>query len=133
MLKNTDQTRFALFSRDFVFAYWQTVKSGAFPMPPNKPIEETLEELLALVSYTTEIQPSLGRPESSYSLRMASKHGDWWLFTFHVSSAGWTLLGCSAPSSDKSKPHDLLGPVYSRYFEPFLRHVTNAANAQNRI
>ena len=129
----TDQETFSSFARDFVRAYWQTVKSREFPMPPNEAVEKTVEELLSAVSHSTEVQPSFGRSGVLYKLLMTSKHGAWWLFTFRATAAGWTLVGCSARSDDDSKPHDLLDSVYSQYFEPFLRHVTDAASAQNRI
>ncbi|MBI5760874.1 MAG: hypothetical protein HZA46_20320 [Planctomycetales bacterium] len=56
-----------------------------------------------------------------------STHGAWWLFTFRDSGRAWEIVGASAPS-DNETPHELLGPVYSQYFKPFLRHVTEAAN-----
>jgi len=128
-MPNTDQASFENFASAFVHAYWQTVKSGDFPMPPNEAIEETLEELLSAVSYSTDVQT----PEISCKLLMTGQHGDWWHFAFRGTDHGWSLVGCSARSDDDSNPHDLLGPVYSRYFGPFLRHVTKVANSDNRI
>ncbi len=130
---NTTQIRFARFARDFVRIYWQTVKSGDFSMPPHEPSEETVDELLSEVSHTTEIEPSTARSGALYKLLMTSKFGDWWLFSFRDGVPAWTLVGCAARSDDDSQPHDLLAPVYSQYFEPFLRHVTEAANTQNGI
>lgn len=132
-MRNIDQETFSSFARGFVRAYWQTVKGGEFPMPPNEAVEETVEELLSAVSHSTEVQPSSGRSGVLYELRMTSKHGDWWLFTFRATAAGWTLVGSSARSDDDSEPHDLLDSVYSQYFEPFLRRVTDAASAQNNM
>ncbi len=130
---NTDQTRFASFAQNFVRSYWLTVSNGDFPMPPNEPVEETLDELLSEVSHTTEVSTSSGRSKVSYKLLMTSKHGDWWLFKFSDNAPGWRLVGCEAKSEDKTKPHDLLGPFYSQHFEPFLRHVTDTANVLHRI
>ena len=122
-----DHSRFELFAQEFVRKYWETVKSGAFPMPPNEPVDETIEELLSNVSHQTELRPVSGCGEPSYVLRMMSTHGDWWLFTFRDTGLAWELLRASA-NSDNQTPHELLGPVYSQYFEPFLRHVAKAAN-----
>jgi len=123
-------SRFEEFARVFVLKYWETIKSGAFPMPPDEPVEETIEALLAQVSHETEsIQPSSGKG-SLYRLRLNSTHGNWWLFTFRQSSRAWVLCGCSASSDDDERPHDLLGPIYAAYFRPFLQHVTNVANSR---
>jgi hypothetical protein len=124
------QSRFELFAREFVRAYWHTVKSAQFPMPPDEPVEETVEQLLAEISHEIEIESSSTRSEPLYKLRMTSIHGDWWLFSFREARNAWTPIGCLASSDDDEKPHDLLGPLYSQYFEPFLRHVTAIANAQ---
>ena len=132
-MRKTEQASFEAFARDFVRAYWRTVKSGGFPMPPNEPVEETLEELLSAVSYSTEVQPSSHGSGLSYELLMTNTLGDWWHFTFRGTTGGWSLVGCSARSDDDSAPHDLLDTVYSHYFEPFLRHVTNVANADDPL
>jgi hypothetical protein len=120
-------SKFELFAEAFVRKYWETVKSRAFPMPPDEPVKETIEQLLSDVSHHTELRPASGHGDLLYALRMTSKHGDWWLFTFRDSGRTWKLVGASA-RSDTERPHDLLGPVYSRYFEPFLRHVERVAN-----
>jgi hypothetical protein len=125
-------SKFELFAETFVRKYWETVKSGAFPMPPDEPVEETIDELLSDVSHQTELRPASERGGPSYALRMTSKHGDWWLFTFRDSGRAWEIVEASA-SSDTQIPHDLLGPVYSGYFEPFLRHVERVANATKSI
>ena len=96
-------------------------------MAPDEPVEETVEELLSEISHETEFRPASGHEGSLYMLRMMSTLGDWWLFTFRDSNRAWKLVGASARSDGKT-PHDLLGPVYSQSFEPFLRHVTKAAN-----
>jgi hypothetical protein len=126
-MNSAAHSRFELFAQEFVRKYWETVKSGAFPMPPNEPIEETVEELLSGVSHQTELKPASARGGPSYVLRMMGTYGSWWLFTFRDSGRARELVGASAPS-DNQTPHELLGPVYSQYFEPFLRHVTKAAN-----
>ncbi len=132
-MQHTDEARFASFARDFVTAYWQTVKSGIFPTPTDEPVDETIDELLSAISHTTEVGSSSGRSGAFYKLRMTNEHGDWWLFTFRERSARWTLIGCSARSDDDSHPHDLLGPTYSEYFRPFLQHALHAARAQSRL
>jgi len=124
------QSSFEAFARAFVQRYWETVKSGRFAMPPNEPVEETLEELLSEISRETGSAPG----EATYTLRMISTHGDWWLFTFSnpKGQRGWELVGASA-RSDTASPHDLLGPVYSGHFGPFLRHITKLANETTTI
>jgi hypothetical protein len=101
-------------------------------MSPDEPVEETVEELLLDVSHQTELRPVSGHGDPSYALRMTSRHGDWWLFTFRDNGRAWELVGASA-SSDAQTPHDLLGPVYSGYFEPFLRHVERVTNDTKSI
>jgi hypothetical protein len=122
-------SRFDRFAATFVRKYWEIVKSGAFPMPPDEPVEETAEELLSDVSHQTEVRSASSRGGPACALRMTNTHGDWWLFTFRDNGRAWELVGASA-SSDNQTPHDLLGAVYSQYFEPFLRHVTEAANGR---
>jgi len=118
---------FDTFAQDFVRRYWETVKLGTFPMPPNEPVEESLEELLSAVTFETE--PSQ-KTKGDYLLTMRSKLGDWWRFTFRESAHRWEVIGCSASSEVPSRPHDLLDSVYGQYFGPFLRHVTENANGQ---
>ena len=117
---------FDKFAEQFVHVYWETVKSGAFPMPPNYPVEESFEELLSEIAHRTEVRPteSNGRV---YALRMTSKHGGWWEFAFRNQHRTWELLGATAPSASDT-PHDLLGPVYAADFAQFLQHITRVAN-----
>ncbi len=129
-MRNEKRQRFETFSSAFVRAYWQTVKGGNFSMPPDEPVEETVEELISSVSQETETVQSGTGSRPLYKLRMTNASGDWWLFSFREGPRGWVLAGCSASSDDDGKPHDLLGPIYYSYFDPFLRHVTELANAQ---
>ena len=122
---------FAVFAREFVRAYWETVRSGAFAMPPDEPVEETIDALLSKVSHQTEFGPAASHGGVSRVLRMTNGHGDWWLFTFREKDGRWGLIGASA-SSYTETPHDLLGPVYAQYFARFLDHVTGAANEATR-
>lgn len=121
------EERFKDFAARFVYAYWEVVKSGTFAMPPNEPVEESLEELLGRVSHSTEIQNSTNRSAPIYNVRMEDTLGDWWLFSFRDVSGTWELTGASAKSDDKKNPHDLLGAVYAGWFRPFLTHVTELA------
>jgi hypothetical protein len=125
-------SRFELFAEAFVRKYWETVKSSAFPLPPDEPVEESINQLLSDISHQTELRPASGRGGPLYALRMMSSHGDWWLFTFRDSGRAWELVEASA-RSDTQTPHDLLGPVYSRYFEPFIRHIEKTTNDTMRI
>jgi hypothetical protein len=129
-MRSEKRQRFESFSSAFVRAYWQTVKEGKFSTPPDEPVEETVEELVSSVTQETEtVQPGTGSGPL-YKLRMTNTGGDWWLFSFREGPRGWVLAGCSARSGEHGKPHDLLGPIYCAYFDPFLRHVTKLANAQ---
>lgn len=116
--------RFEPFAGTFVRRYWEAVKSGAFPMPPDELVEEGIEDLLSKISYTVEIPD---RDAGLYLLHMVNDHGDWWRFSFRVSGRRWVLAGASA-KSDGDTAHDLLGPVHRGYFAPFLRRVEEAAN-----
>jgi hypothetical protein len=127
-MNTTTQSEIDRFAQRFVQRYWETLKSGAFPMPPNEPVEETPVELLAEVSHQTQYEPSSKDEPALCRLRMESTLGAWWLFSFRRNSDSWELVGCSARSDDNERPHDLLGPVYASHFEPFLRHVTDMAN-----
>ena len=121
--------RFDEFARRFVRRYWETIKSGTFSMPPDEPIEETLEELLADVTYVTEFDSNSGAADALYKLRMTSDNGSWWLFGFQNENGRWIPVSCSARSDDDNKPHDLLDDVYSRWFKPFLEYITTAVNS----
>ncbi|RPI78518.1 MAG: hypothetical protein EHM45_06260 [Desulfobacteraceae bacterium] len=127
------ESRFDQFARRFVRAYWETVKADIFAMPPNEPVEESLEELLAAVSHETEMENERRQSTPVFRLRMTHRLGDWWLFCFRDGSRGWELLAASARSNDEQKPHDLLGPAYDRWFRPFLAHVTELARKKDVI
>ena len=125
-------SRFEWFAAAFVRKYWETIKSGSFPMPPEEPVEETIEELLSDISHQTEFKSVSEYGDRSYILRMTSAQGDWWLFIFRENGRAWELVGASANSNTRT-PHDLFGPIYSSYFEPFLRHVERATNDTQSI
>ena len=55
IMRSAAQSWFESFARNFIRAYWQTVKSGTFSMPPNEPVQETVDELLAEVSHSTSV------------------------------------------------------------------------------
>ena len=131
-MQSTDSDRFELFAQAFVRVYWETVKSQRFSMPPDEPVEKTVEELLSEISYSISSEQSQAESEVPYGLLMKNTYGDWWLITFRRTSTGWRSVGFSAPSDDPSKPHDLLDAVYSPYFKPFLEHVTRIAIAEVR-
>lgn len=116
---------FDTFAQSFVRNYWETLKLGTYPMPPNEPVEESLEELLTAVTF--EISPA-SKVQNGRLLTMRSKRGDWWTFTFRDSPHGWEVIGCLANSDDSSHPHDLFDTNFGQHFGPFLRHVTAKAN-----
>jgi hypothetical protein len=127
-MERSASSGFERFAERFVRAFWETVKSGEFPMAPNEPVEETVEELLANVSRETEyFGANSGLNGPSYLLRMTGTYGDWWHFTFRDRHGNWQLVGATA-KSDGETPHDLFGPVYSEHLASFLRHVTEVAN-----
>ena len=121
-------SNFEVFAGAFVRAYWETIKSGAFSMPPHEPVEESIGELLSEVSHRTEFR----REGSLHELRMENAHGDWWQFSFRANGGRWELVAASA-RSDSDTPHDLLGPFYSHHFAPLLRHVERVTNETTRI
>jgi hypothetical protein len=121
-MNKTDQPKFEIFAQEFVRKYWETIKSNSFPMPPDEPIEQTLEEILSEISHQTELRLTSDLGGVSYVLSMMRGQSDFWVFTFRNTNRHWELIGASARS------HDLLGPAYERHFGPFLHHVTKAAN-----
>jgi len=121
-------TAFKRFASAFVDAYWRAVKDGTFSMPPNEPVEESLEELLSAVSYTTELKGARNQARKEYMLRMTGEMGDWWIFGFSRCGKAWKLVSASARSDNKNSSHDLLGVVYESYFRPLLEHSTTSAN-----
>jgi len=129
-MKPVAQERFARFAQQFVRAYWETVKRGEFNMPTNEPVEESVEELLAAISHETSVEPPIGKGRSLYRLRMEGAYGNWWLFGFHDLMKTWALVAASVRSDKDASPHDLLEGFYSAYFGPFLRRVTELANAR---
>jgi len=117
------ETNFEQFVAAFVHAYWSTIKNGDFPMPPDEPVDESLEELLSSVSFTIESGNGL-----DHKFRMTGEAGDWWRFGFYCQNENWKLVRASARSEKKHSPHDLLDQVYAPHFRPFLEHVTDQAN-----
>ncbi|MFO0914785.1 MAG: hypothetical protein U0795_17635 [Pirellulales bacterium] len=96
-------------------------------MPPNEPVEETVEELIDDVTFTTGVRDASDSSGVVYELVMTNRLGDWWRFEFQCKSDGWELIGCTARSDNETQPHDLLDEVYGGYFGPFLMHVLDAA------
>ncbi|MFN4873174.1 MAG: hypothetical protein ACK5JP_05120 [Akkermansiaceae bacterium] len=121
-------TSFERFASAFVKVYWRVVKEGTFSLPPNEPVEESLEEILSAVSFTTEKKGIQNKSGNEYMFRMTGELGDWWLFGCNHSGRAWKLVSASARSDKKNSPHDLLGLVYGVYLRPMLEHVTNRAN-----
>jgi len=115
------ESNFEVFAAAFVRAYWETIKSGAFSMPPHEPVKESIEELLSEITHQTEF----GHEE--HMINMENAHGDWWRFSFRARRGRWELVEALA-RSDGDIPHNLLGPVYSRHFSPLLCHVETVAN-----
>lgn len=130
-MPSTLHASFDSFAQSFVRAYWETVKHGDFAMPPNEAVEETVEELLAVISHSTEIQLVPGPSDILFKLRMTSEYEDCWLFAFRDTSAGWTLVSCLTQPGSVTQ-NNLLEAPYSQWFKPFLEHVTRRANASNR-
>ncbi|MHC4822832.1 MAG: hypothetical protein ACYTEP_02310, partial [Planctomycetota bacterium] len=128
----TTRSTFEPFAARFVCAYWETVKSGAFTMPPNEPVEETVDELLSDISVITRSARDPGNESDSFQLSMINESGDSWRFLFQPAFDGaWQLVGASTQSEGEKQAHDLLGPVYAEWFAPFLRHVTEMANLRH--
>lgn len=124
---NVRASEIEAFAVEFVRAYWETVKSNSFAMPPNEPIEETVEELIAGVSHTIEMDsPCSGL--NVFKLHMADQHGSWWNFHFQKTAKIWSLVGATARSDDDTKPHNLLDEFHVAFFGPFLKHTTEVAN-----
>ena len=115
---------FESFAKRFVHCYWETVKSQRFPMPPNEPIEESLDEILSGVTFETE---EIG---VEHVLLMRSEDWAWWKYTFRNTADGWMLTEGNARSLDPSEPHDLLAPPYESWFRPFLTYVTECAQTR---
>jgi hypothetical protein len=122
-MKANSNADFERFASSFVRAYWSTIKEGTFSMPPNEPVEETLEELLSAVSF--EIEPI---NQGSHEFRMTGEAGDWWAFGFNRQRGTWKIMSASARSDKKNSPHDLFDEGYAPHFRPFLEHVAAQAN-----
>jgi hypothetical protein len=123
-----DTSGFEAFAAEFVRAYWEVVKSPQFSMPPDEPVVETIDELLAAVSHSVGYETSSTCSTAPFWLHMSGQRGDWWDFRFHQTADGWRLVNAAARSEDQAKSHNLLAGVYAPYFAPFLRRVTGLAN-----
>jgi hypothetical protein len=104
------------FARRFVTAYWQDVKDHAEELPPGEPVEETVAELLARVSW--EVQ----RDRKGLTIIMRDQLGDEWYFRFKKADDVWTITSFATDHMD-----DLLSPPYDRYFVPMLDRVMRSA------
>jgi hypothetical protein len=114
---------FDVFVERFVRCYWTTVKAQKFSMPPNEPVEESVEEILAGVATSTE------KVGPDHVLVMRSGDWAWWKYVFRRTADGWVVTEASARSLDRSAPHDFLAPPYDQYFRPFLIYVTQCSNS----
>ena len=114
---------FEAFVERFVRCYWETVKAQKFSMPPNEPVEESVEEILSAVTTSVE------KVGADHVLLMRSGDWAWWKYIFRSTVDGWVITGGSARSLDRSAPHDFLAPPYEQYFRPFLIYVTQCANS----
>ena len=65
-------TDFEKFASSFVHWYWSMIKDGMFSMPPDEPVEESLEQLLSSVSYTVETAD-----DKWHRILMTGEAGDW--------------------------------------------------------
>lgn len=97
-------------------------------MPPNEPVEESIEELIDAVSFATGRLGNRIPKRQGYTLKMTGEMGDWWTFGFVHRGGAWNLQSASARSEKKNSPHDLLDAVYEPYFRPLLEHATAQAN-----
>lgn len=121
-MKKPHHPSFDAFTKRFVRVYWQTVKERKFPMPPDEPVDETLDELLAAISFEVAT-------DQAETIVMISKEGGWWRFSFRYAAGAWIIIGAGAKSQSPKQPHDLLRPPYDRCFHPFLEHVTRIAQS----
>ena len=125
-MKPPHTASFEAFAERFVRCYWETVKAQTFSMPPDEPIEESIDEILSCVTSNTE------RVGADHILFMNSGDWAWWKYVFRSTSDGWMVTGCSARSLDPSVPHDLLAPPYDHWFRPFLIYVTQCAQSGSK-
>ncbi len=102
-------------------------------MPPNEPVEESIEELLAGISYEIKLASPSGVRASHFTLQMNSKIGDWWRFGFKSKGSRWEVVEFSAPAEKQGETHDLLAPPYDQHFKRFLEYIVTATNAQRSI
>ncbi|MFK5921466.1 MAG: hypothetical protein QM496_04760 [Verrucomicrobiota bacterium] len=117
------------FSDLLVRNYWATIRSNRFPMPPNEPVEESVEEILADISYQFKADSNA----SYFTLQMNSKLGEWWRFGFKASGGHWELIEFVVPSEKRDEHRDLLAPPYGEHLRSFLDYIVSASNAERSI
>ncbi len=119
---------FEEFATVFVETYWETARANKFPMPPNEPVEESLENILESISIKTATHSLPGSAVETHTLRMTGDAGSWWEFTFRGTASNWSIIDFTAPSQIPRTPHHLLEPPYDEYFRPFIDHVVSVTH-----
>ena len=126
-------SKFEAFAEKFVRAYWETVKSDAFSMPPDEPVHETIQKLLSEISHETEVRHVLDHEGGLHLLpheQFPAEMDDDSHFERAVCELG--VVTASA-SSDSEIPRDFLVRSTLSILPPFLRHVERVANDTKSI
>lgn len=111
MVRKKARIDFQYFAERFVAAYWQDV----IDHPDPEPIEETLDELLATISW--EVHQS----EGNDLIIMRNDAGDVWNISFRKVKSGWSVVEFTATG------HDLLVWPYEKHVRAMLDRVVNSA------
>ena len=119
--------QFDEFASAFVRKYWQDVADNVDKLPPYEPCDESVDDILATISYTTSHEDISGQSSKAFVLRMMATSGSIWRFAFKERAGRWSLL--AAVANDETDEHrvDLLGEYYGETFRPILERITNLA------
>ncbi len=116
--------KFDQFAKRFVYFYWKDVANNESDMPPNEPCEESLEEILADITW--EITQAQDR--YFLAMRCVSSDDGWW-FDFSWKRNSWASVAAKVGSPPNYDRVDLLDDLYKKWFGPFLQKAIDRAVA----
>lgn len=129
MTRREQSKRFDEFAARFVRQYWQDVADHVDKLPPYEPCTESVDEILATISFSTSHEEIAGGRDKAFVLRMAAASGSTWRFAFAQKSGRWNLLEAFANDETEELCVDMLGEYYGKIFRPILHRQIKAASA----
>jgi hypothetical protein len=120
MKNSPTAAEFTDFCWRFVRNYWNEIAQGTPELPGSEPCEQSLEELLSEIEYSSSCEHDGIR---EFTLRMMNTTGDVWRFKFRPKNGQWVIQSATSGSHYDEARVNWLDAVYSPWFLPLLNRV----------